>query len=291
MIPESRRRKLEMLTRSIAAGKLDRAGRILDGVGHAAATPATPAEPLALERIAAGIETPTERGTCWLIRRTLAGVSADELEIQRTYAAVLRGSRKRFDELEASAALCHVADGLPEGPLFMDLETCGLAGTPIFLVGLMSYRDGGLVFEQLLARDYSEEAAIVAGFAERLAGAGVLVTFNGKSFDMTQLRDRAAFHGLDLGREPPHLDLLHECRRRWRGSLPNCRLQTLERTLCGRHRSGDIPGAEIPAAYHRFVDDGDACRLQAVLHHNLLDLLTMSQLVCCLLAGESPAGD
>lgn len=83
--------------------------------------------------------------------------------------------------------------------------------------------------------------------------------------------------------EPPHLDLLHDARRRWKGRLANCRLQTLETHLCRRSRSGDIPGSEIPAAYHQFVRDGEAGQLQAILHHNLLDMLTMVQLVSLLL--------
>jgi uncharacterized protein YprB with RNaseH-like and TPR domain len=107
---------------------------------------------------------------------------------------------------------------------------------------------------------------------------------------MNFLAERAAYHGIEMAPRPPmHLDLLHEARRRWRKSLPNCRLQTLERNLCHRLRQGDIPGWAIPDAYHRFVSDGDARRLADILHHNLLDLLTMAQLVCAVLTGATPA--
>ncbi len=290
MLSESRRKKLEILTRSLVAGRTRRAEKVLRSVGRAAPVHG-PAKPIPLEAAAPGIATAMPRGNYWLIRRALAEVSADDLAVQREYAAVLRGARQRFDELEAPAALCHIADGTPEGPLFMDLETCGLAGSSIFLVGLMTYRDGQLIFEQLLARHYGEEPAILEAFAERLADASVLVTFNGKSFDMTMLRDRAAFHGIDLGAEPPHCDLLHVSRRLWRDVLPNCRLQTLERYLCKRHRVGDIPGADIPEAYHRFVDTADATQVKAILHHNLLDVLTMSQLLCAVLTGTQPELD
>jgi len=92
-------------------------------------------------------------------------------------------------------------------------------------------------------------------------------------------------------RMPRHLDLLHEARRRWKGQLPNCRLQTLESYLCRRVRSGDIPGGDIPEAYHRFVRDGDARRLRAICRHNLLDMLTMVQLVCILLTSCEADGD
>jgi uncharacterized protein YprB with RNaseH-like and TPR domain len=79
-----------------------------------------------------------------------------------------------------------------------------------------------------------------------------------------------------------------ESRRRWRADVPNCRLQTLERALCGRQRVGDIPDWQIPGAYHRFVATGDARQMGDVLHHNPLDLLTMAQLVVAILTGCGP---
>ena len=249
--------------------------------------------PLALELACPGTElaivTPSGPAKCWLVRRSLAQIAPDCLSIATQYAAVMNGARQRVDELEASAALCAVTASGPCDLLFLDIETCGLAGTGVFLVGTMFYHDCGLVFEQHLARDYAEEAAIVQAISERLDGAGVLVTFNGKSFDMNFLAERAAYHGVEMPpRAPHHLDLLHESRRRWRKSLPNCRLQTLERCFCGRVRHGDIPGWAIPDAYHRFVAKGDARELRDILHHNLLDLLTMAELLCAVLTGAAP---
>lgn len=286
-LPESRRQKLDMLIRSLAAGKIKQAEETLRAAGR----PKPPRKLLALEEVAPGAEASNPQGAFWLIRRRLAEVSPEAPSVQKEYLAVLRGARHRFDEMRASAALCHVADGQPEGPLFLDVETCGLAGTCVFMIGLMSCRDGELVFDQLLARHYGQEPAILAAFAERMASAETLVSFNGKAFDMTNIRERAAFHGLALPAEPPHCDVLHESRRRWRDIVPDCRLQTLEQYLCRRRRVGDVLGSEIPDVYHGFVADGDATRLKSVLHHNLLDLLTTAQLLCLLLTGEEPCVD
>jgi len=289
MSSQSRKRKLELLTEAITSGQIRRAEKILGDLGdRPSATPAPPPKPIDLARATGGAEVASERGSYWLIRRTLSEVSGEESAIQRQYAAVLRGARQRLDELEASVALCHIADGTPEGPLFLDLETCGLAGMGIFLVGLMSFRDGELVFEQLFARHYGEEPAILAACAVRLAEAATLVTFNGKSFDIPMLRDRAIVHKVELPELGPHCDLLHESRRRWRKDLPNCRLQTLERYLCRRRRVDDIGGAEIPDAYHRFVASADATEIKTIVHHNLLDLLTLSQLLTAVITGEQP---
>ncbi len=276
-----------------------------------------PAEPVSLADGCTGREVtvagPLGEWAYWLVDGAVADVLPDESAVEAEYAAVLRGARQRFDELAASAELCVLADGGPGDPLFMDIETCGLSGAMIFLVGLMRYNGGRLVFQQHLARDYAEERAILSAFAEALPTAGVLVTFNGKSFDVPMIRERSIIHRVDLpvavGRgsrrrgarrhsacprerghgtqvtniEPPHLDLLHEARRRWKGQLPNCRLQTLENHLCRRSRTDDIPGGDIPEAYHRFVRTGDARRLADILRHNLLDMLTMVQLVSILL--------
>ena len=172
--------------------------------------------------------------------------------------------------------------------MFMDVESCGFSGAVIFLVGMMYYRNDDLHFEQYLARNYAEEAAILTAFIDRVASARVLVTFNGKAFDMNMIRERAIFHGLKMPPEGPHLDLLTEARKRWRGRLPNCKLQTLERHLFKRNRVGDIPGWAIADAYHKFVDTADARQVRDIVHHNLLDLLTMAQLVSVILTGEDP---
>ena len=77
----------------------------------------------------------------------------------------------------------------------------------------------------------------------------------------------------------PHLDLLGESRRAWRGGLPNCKLQTLEYHICHRTRTDDIPGHLIPEAYHSYVRTGDAAEMIQVIEHNLLDLVTMVDLL------------
>ena len=183
------------------------------------------------------------------------------------------------EPVEKLAAVSKTERLTPGEVLFMDIETTGLSITPVFLIGTMECDDGEFRFRQYFARDYSEEAAIIAAFSERLRSCRVLVTFNGKSFDVPFLEGRAAATGTAFCRPHGHLDLLHEARRRYRGELPNCKLQTLEYAICGRARDDDIPGHEIPAAYHDFVRTGDATKIKTILLHNLYDLLTMADLM------------
>jgi uncharacterized protein YprB with RNaseH-like and TPR domain len=162
--------------------------------------------------------------------------------------------------------------------LFMDVESTGLGCSPLFLVGIMVW-DGGLDVRQYLARNYAEEAAVIHTFVEACRERHVLVTFNGKSFDYPFIRVRAASTGVPFDIGPDHLDLLHVCRKAWKTDLPDCKLQTLEQHICGRARTGDIPGADIPDAYHLFARTGNAHEIVEILKHNLLDLVTLADLM------------
>jgi len=215
-----------------------------------------------------------------VVDRSLAELtSAEELaslleKIDRV-AADAAGSEDVHDEIRSLLEA-------PRRALFFDTETTGLGGNMVFMLGVMRITDDDVRLTQVLARDYREERELLAVWTEMLGNSGQIVSFNGKSFDMPVLRDRLGLHHVPRPDEPPHLDLLHHSRRRWRGVFPDCRLQTLEWKVCGRRRSGDIPGEEIPAAYHRFVRTGDASDMLTVFHHNALDLITLADIALAL---------
>jgi uncharacterized protein YprB with RNaseH-like and TPR domain len=177
----------------------------------------------------------------------------------------------------------------PSKWLFLDIECCGLSNSPVFLVGLMSYSGGDFQLWQLLARDYSEEAAMLGHMSQILADYSALITFNGKTFDLPFLLDRCSIHAIPLQELEYHFDVLHAARKQWGRTVPNCKLQTLERFICKRTRSGDIPGEQIPEAYHEFVRTQDAWRMVDILHHNVLDLVTMCELTLNLFEEDDTA--
>ena len=177
------------------------------------------------------------------------------------------------------ARACKIRGLLPADFIFMDIETTGLSGSPLFLVGVMIWENGGFEVRQFLARDYAEEGAVIASFIEACSDTRLLVTFNGKTFDLPFIRARAAVNKLSFDLDLAHLDLLQVGRRVWGRSLPNCKLQTLERFVCGRTRVGDIPGSEIPDAYHEYVRTRNARQIVDVLKHNVLDLVTLADLM------------
>lgn len=176
-----------------------------------------------------------------------------------------------------------LTDAAAAGALFIDTETTGLSGgtgTLPFLVGVGRFVDGrGLVVEQFLCRDPSEERAQLELVRERLAAATYLVSFNGRAFDAPLLNTRFVMQRLsNPGYARPHLDLLHVARRIFGRRLDDRSLGALEAAVLGFRRVGDIPGAEIPAAYAAFLRGGPIEQMVAILEHNALDLVALAAL-------------
>jgi uncharacterized protein YprB with RNaseH-like and TPR domain len=166
--------------------------------------------------------------------------------------------------------------------VFLDTETTGLAGgtgTAAFLIGIGFVEGDRFRLRQYFMRDYHEEAALLLGLAQDLARFPRIVTFNGKIFDVPLLESR---YRMNRARFPltqaPHLDLLFPARRLWKARLESCRLQSLEASLLGVRRVGDVPGEEIPAIYFDFVRRRDGRAMARVLDHNRIDVLSLAAL-------------
>ena len=195
----------------------------------------------------------------------------------RTGRISLAGAREASSELLALLALDPCLAGCdPSRALFLDTETTGLAGgagTVAFLVGLAWWHEGTLVLEQLLVRALGEEAPMLERLAERIANASMLVTFNGKSFDMPLLRTRFVMARMTAPAEPPHLDLLHKRMRQ------GCRLVAIEREVLGFERQDDVESGDVSAYYLHFLRTGEAGALLGVIEHNAWDVVAMAALV------------
>lgn len=91
--------------------------------------------------------------------------------------------------------------------LFLDVESLGFYGDPVFLVGV-GYFDPADTFHvrQFLARTFAEERAVCAAFTALLRRFKALVSFNGKTYDVQVLRERCLYYfdrdPFDLDRDP-----------------------------------------------------------------------------------------
>jgi uncharacterized protein len=178
-----------------------------------------------------------------------------------------------------------VVSGSGRRIVYVDLETTGLsggAGTVPFLVGAGEWTAQGFVTTQFLLPSYASERAMLQAVNDHLADVALVVTFNGRTFDVPVMEMRGELHRLAQHVcALPHLDMLHPARRLWRladDGARSCRLVHLEEAVLGFGRVGDVPGFEIPARYFAFVRGGSAELLEPVLLHNRLDLLSLAAL-------------
>ncbi len=233
--------------------------------------------PPGLEDLITGEEVENSCGRFYFSRNLFRGTAAhgnhriDTLaRTDMDAAALLAGS--------SELARMNMADAL-----FLDTETTGLAGgtgTFAFLIGLGWFEGDDFIVCQLFARDFSEEAAMLAFLREIALEKRFLVTFNGRAYDMNLLAARFVLNRMsDPFTGMPHLDLLHPSRRLLGHRLENSRLVTLEACVLGVERHGDVPGFEIPQRYFDWLRRRDARLMEDVFEHNRLDIISMAALV------------
>jgi uncharacterized protein YprB with RNaseH-like and TPR domain len=195
-----------------------------------------------------------------------------------------------LDAMKLMARAWPAANGVDGRLLFLDLETTGLfggAGTQAFLVGCASIEGSSIRVRQFLLPGFEHERAVLGEFQAWAKTQGTLCTYNGRSFDVPLIETRFMFNRVPFPLEGvPHLDMLHAARRLWRQrplttGTPDpddssCSLGVLEKHISGLHRIGDVPGYEIPSRFFKFVRNGDARPLEAVMEHNRLDLISLA---------------
>ncbi len=247
----------------------------------------TGVDPRAVGEVLGGVPIDTPAGPC--------------LAIDRRYEAGRWHGRVRVGDcvVRDGESLCLLdrrlpppeAPGGPSRVVFLDLETTGLsggAGTVAFLVGCGWFDDDAFEVRQFLLTSFAAERALLAAVATLVEPVTLVVTYNGKTFDLPVMETRWLFHRMETPFEGKrHFDMLHPARRLWREPRPDgawreeggCSLGALERRLVGFERVGDVPGFEIPSRYFQFLRTGDARPLEAVLEHNRLDLISLAAVV------------
>lgn len=229
---------------------------------------------VALESVLPGVFHETPSGRCWVVRTDVPAASRHG---RFPLEAFLRVSPEALAVLGGDPAIGSVP---LTATLFLDTETTGLSGgtgTMAFLVGLGFFEGGQFCVRQLFLRDPGDEPAMLDFLAEFLPRFGLLITFNGRGFDIPILETRFV-----LARRPfplaatPHLDLLPPARRLWREVLPSRSLTALERDVLGVLRDQeDIPSGVIPLVYRDYLRTGDARELPRIFYHNRMDILSM----------------
>jgi uncharacterized protein YprB with RNaseH-like and TPR domain len=256
---------------------------------------------LDVERVAEGLGGEVRRG------RSGAFVSVDRVWDATDFHGARRLSSFAWHPASPIAVFDPRLGDVPDWPeraVFFDIETTGLsggAGTIAFLAGCGWFEDGGFRVRQFLLTGPAGEADMLDALGQVFDEATLLVTYNGRTFDVPTMETRWAFHRRPAPTDDlPHFDMLPAARRLWSrrvardpsrpapprfGSLAmqvpaddgsSCSLTSLERSVLRFHRIGDVPGFEIPVRYFQFLRTGDAAPIRGVLEHNQYDLVSLA---------------
>lgn len=171
------------------------------------------------------------------------------------------------------------------GDLFLDIETTGLSRSrhQIYLIGMASIVDHNNIYvNQLFADCPEDESDLLTRFAEELYASQIkrIITFNGNSFDLPFLSERAKKAGVALSFDDFQLfDIYKEVTKRKHFlQLQNYRQKTVEQFLDIR-REDKYSGGDLIRVYENYVRRPDETSAHLLKLHNYEDVLGMIDLL------------
>ena len=158
--------------------------------------------------------------------------------------------------------------------IFIDIESLGLHGHPLFLIGIAYFENHCLQIEQILARDLDEEAAVLEYFKEKIQTKKVIGSYNGKSFDIPAIKYRMSYYRINHDFDHPHFDISHFSKNAFKGKFNNQQLITLESELFKVKRKDHIPSFLIPDYYRQYLSSKNIGTLVPIIEHNKQDIIS-----------------
>lgn len=201
--------------------------------------------------------------------------------------SVPHGEINMESKIEESAlfdSIIEMSVGKKGDTLAFDTETSGLSngsGSFIFMLGLGYFEDENYVVDQLILPDLSAETAFLRQTELIFGRFPVLLSYNGKSFDIPMLQSRLRFHLMpDFTKTIAHCDLLKLTRRYWKPALGAVNLSNIEHYVLKLQRGDEeVPGYLAPELYRDFLRDGDASHISGVAYHNQIDVVSLSAFI------------
>lgn len=167
----------------------------------------------------------------------------------------------------------------------LDIETTGLSPQTCNFVlgGLLIYQEDGVLVKQYFAENINEEAATLKAFLDDVAQLDLVITYNGKHFDINFLKTRMAELGILRDYQFPfNLDiyLVLNGHSSLRKVLPNLKQKTVENYMgLWASRTDEISGAESVELYFEFVRTQSSDLRHIIMLHNSDDIEQLSQLL------------
>jgi len=181
-----------------------------------------------------------------------------------------------------------------EDLLFLDIESTGLYGSNVFLIGLGYFKNGIYKIKQYFARTLDDEIAIFERLKHFLKKFKCFISYNGKSFDIPVLADRFLYffdeNPMISDEDDPyeqnntqfhHIDLFHNSRRLWKGRFSDYKLSTIEQEVLELKRDDDVPGAYMGQFYEMYSQNPDKYMglIQKCITHNYEDVKNLPLLL------------
>jgi len=178
-----------------------------------------------------------------------------------------------------------------EDLLFLDIETLGLYDSPIIIVGIGFFKNNKYHIREFFARDLEEEIAICEHLRSKiLPNFKSFITYNGKSFDIPYIANRFLYYfdenpmisDEDVPYEKSntkyhHIDLYHNCRRKFKGMFDKYTLTNMEEKLLNWKRDNELPSSLVGMCYKKFRDDPQRYigLIKECIEHNYFDVYSM----------------
>jgi hypothetical protein len=175
--------------------------------------------------------------------------------------------------------------------LFLDIETLGLYDSPVIIVGIGFFKNKKLHIREFFARDLEEEIAIFEHLRTKiLPNFKTFITYNGRSFDIPYIANRFLYYfdenpmisDDDVPYEKSntryhHIDLYHDCRRKYKGMFDKYTLTDMEEKLLKWKRDNELPSSLVGMCYKKYMDDPQRYigLIKECIEHNYFDVYSM----------------
>ncbi len=175
--------------------------------------------------------------------------------------------------------------------LFLDIETLGLYDSPIIMVGLGYFKNNKFEIHILFARDLEEEIAMCEHLkTDILPNYRCFITYNGKSFDIPYIANRFLYffdeNPMISEEEEPyerfnnkfhHIDLYHNCRRKYKGIFEKFTLTDMEESLLNMRRDNELPSGLVGLCYKKYLEAPlrYVGLVKEIIEHNYWDIYSM----------------
>ncbi|MHA1268593.1 MAG: ribonuclease H-like domain-containing protein [Candidatus Helarchaeota archaeon] len=164
-----------------------------------------------------------------------------------------------------------------ENLIFLDIETLGLMGAPIIMIGIGHKKTDNFCIKQYLVRDPSEEYAVLLEILNLLVSNNAIISYNGRSFDIPMIRSRLSFFDIEYEFNNTHFDLYWYSRDAF-PNLPDYKLETLENKILNIERSIDLDSSIIPHYYDVFRSTDNIGPIIPIIEHNFIDVVSLIDL-------------